>query len=92
MPRCARNSPDLFVGLLVGLGDAHVEVLAHRDLRAVAAEPLAVRGERVELARELFGPRRQVRLVRVLRDHAQRLLLPAATDHHGDARERAAAG
>ena len=54
-----------------------VQVLAHRDLAAVAAEPLAVRGEHVELARELVGRRREVRLVGVLRDHPQRLLLAA---------------
>ena len=37
------------------VGDDDVEALAHRDLGGVAPEPLAVRGEDVELAGELVG-------------------------------------
>ncbi len=76
------------VGLVVGRRDAHVELLADRDLGAVAAEALAVGGEGVELAGHLVDRSGQVGLVGVLGHEPQGLLLAAAPDHHRDATDR----
>ncbi len=74
--------------LVGGGGDARRALPRHGDLRTVATELLAVLVERLELAADLVRLADDVRLVRVLGRHPQRLLLAAAPDHHGDARHR----
>ena len=55
---------------------------------AVSSEPLAVFGEHVEFPRHVVVVTDEIRLVGVLGNHAERLLLAAAADHDRNARDR----
>ncbi len=82
------DGPEVGLGRFHGGSDHHHHQLGDDDLGTVTSEPIAVLGEHLQLAGDL-GDRspRQVRLVGVLGDHPERLLLAGAADHDRDPRQ-----